>query len=167
MNADGSDPHQLTTNDAMDVSPAWSPDGSRIAFITNRDGNDEVYVMTADGSDVQRLTNTSNASESFPAWSPDGKQMTFDSDREGNWEIFGVASSGADTRRLTDSPGDDWISSWSPDGSQIVFIVEAAVDNGAHVMNNSWTCGRARCPDNPFTEEVLKLLGLREPALVS
>jgi dipeptidyl aminopeptidase/acylaminoacyl peptidase len=82
--ADGSDHHKLTDNNAMDMSPAWSPDGSQIAFITNRDGNDEVYVMNADGSHVGRLTQTAGASESFPAWSPDGTQISFDSDLGGD-----------------------------------------------------------------------------------
>ena len=49
MNADGSNPHQLTNNAAMDLSPSWSPDGNRIAFVSDRDGNDEIYVMNADG----------------------------------------------------------------------------------------------------------------------
>ena len=120
MKADGSDQHKLTDNNAMDMSPAWSPDGSQIAFITNRDGNDEIYVMNADGSNVRRLTQTDTC-ESFPAWSPDGMQISFDSNRGGDWEIYAMASNGADPRRLIDSPGDDWISSWSPDGSQIAF----------------------------------------------
>ncbi len=121
MNADSSDQYKLTDNNAMDISPAWSPDGSQIAFITNRDGNDEVYVMNADGSNVRRLTETVDASESFPAWAPDGTQISFDTDRDGDWEIYVMASDGADPRRLTDSAGDDWISSWSPDGNQIAF----------------------------------------------
>ena len=135
MNADGSNQHKLTDNDATDSSPAWSPDGGQIAFITDRDGNDEVYVMNADGSNVQRLTQTVDASESFPAWSPDGMQISFDSDRSGNWDIYVMASNGADPRRLTDTPDDDWISSWSPDGSQIVFENKRDGNYEIYVMN--------------------------------
>ena len=134
MNADGSNQLKLTENHAMDISPAWSPDGSRIAFISNRDGNDEIYVMNADGRGTHRLTNT-DARESFPAWSPDGKLISFDSDRGGNWDIFVMESDGSNPRRLTDHPSDDWISSWSPDSSKIVFESKRDGDYEIYVMN--------------------------------
>jgi len=137
MNAEGSDQHKLSDNKAMDISPAWSPDGNQIAFITNRDGNDEIYVMNADGSHVQRLTQTTDASESFPAWSPDGMQISFDSDLGGNWDIYVMTSDGADPRRLTDSPSDDWISSWSPDGNQIVFESKRNGNYEIYVMDSN------------------------------
>jgi TolB protein len=56
MNADGSNPRNLTNNPADDSFPMWSPDGEQIAFMSKRDGNDEIYIMNADGSDVRRLT---------------------------------------------------------------------------------------------------------------
>ena len=56
MNADGGNVRRLTTHPAMDYWPAWSPDGKRIAFTSNRDGNYEIYVMNADGSDLRNLT---------------------------------------------------------------------------------------------------------------
>jgi len=135
MSADGRDQRKLTDNNAMDVSPAWSPDGNQIAFISNRDGNDEIYMMNADGSDVRRLTQTADASESFPAWSPDGMQISFDSDRGGNWDIFVGASDGSDPSRLTDHPSENWISSWSPDGGQIVFESKRDGNYEIYVMN--------------------------------
>lgn len=135
MNADGSSPHQLTDNPAADLSPAWSPDGSRLAFISNRDGNDELYTMNADGSDARRLTETPDASESFPAWSPDGQFISFDSDRGGNWDIYIVNSDGSNLRRLTDHPGEDWISSWSPDGSKIAFESKRDGNYEIYVVN--------------------------------
>jgi WD40 repeat protein len=121
MESNGSNQRKLTDNHAIDLSPAWSPDGSQIAFVSNRDGNDEIYFMNADGSHVRRLTQTEYANESFPAWSPNGRDISFDSDRDGNWEIYVMATDGTNLRRLTYNPADDWITSWSPDGSQIVF----------------------------------------------
>ncbi len=135
MHADGSAQRKLTDNNAMDMSPAWSPDGNQIAFISNRDGNDEVYVMNADGSNVRRLTQTADASESFPAWSPDGLQISFDSDRGSNWDIYAMASDGSGLRRLTDHPSEDWISSWSPDGNQIVFESKRDGNYEIYIMN--------------------------------
>lgn len=135
VNADGSNLRQLTDNNAMDLSPAWSPDGSRLVFVSNRDGNDEIYTMNADGSDVRRLTKTPDASESFPAWSPDGQLISFDSDRGKNWDVYIVNSDGSNLRRLTEHPGEDWISSWSPDGQQIAFESKRDGNYEIYVVN--------------------------------
>ena len=69
MDVDGSNQVNLTNNAADDGGPAWSPDGSQIAFNSNRDGNDEIYVMDAAGSNVVRLTNNA-VFDGGPAWSP-------------------------------------------------------------------------------------------------
>jgi TolB protein len=110
-----------TQLDWKDGSPAWTPDGGRIAFYSERDGNAEIYVMNADGSGVTRLTNTS-ADEGYPAWSPDGRTISFDSDRTGNFDIFAMNADGSNVRPLTRHPARDVSATWSPDGSKIVFM---------------------------------------------
>jgi len=120
MEADGSGLRRLTTNDADDGLPAWSPDGTEIAFESKRDGNYEIYVMDRNGANQRRLTNNA-AADGLPAWSPDGTRIAFESYRDGDYEIYVMDSNGANQRRLTHSPGEDGYPAWSPDGSQIVF----------------------------------------------
>ena len=110
-----------TQLDWKDGSPAWSPDGKRLAFYSERDGNPEIYVMNADGSGVTRLTRTS-ADEGYPAWSPDGRTISFDSDRGGSFDVFAMNPDGTNVRALTSDPARDVSATWSPDGAKIVFM---------------------------------------------
>jgi Tol biopolymer transport system component/putative hemolysin len=120
MNADGSDPRNLTDGATSDTSPEWSPDGSHIAFQSDRDGNPEIYVMAADGSNPRNLT-SHESYDASPAWSPDGSTIAFDSDRDGNREIYVMEADGSNVRRLTDRQGMDGLPTWSPDGRYIAF----------------------------------------------
>lgn len=112
----------LTDNAASDQYAAWSPDGTRIAFSSDRtdDYDFEIYVMDADGENVARLT-TSAGEDWQPSWSPDGKQIVFASVRTGDWEIYTMDADGGNVTQLTDRPGLDWTPEWSPDGAQIVY----------------------------------------------
>src|SRR5262245_57417341 len=88
MNSNGTGQTNLTNNAESDQLPAWSPDGNKIAFESDRDGStSEIYVMNADGTGQTRLTNNS-ANDYGPHWSPDGSKMTFTSSRDGNDEIY-------------------------------------------------------------------------------
>jgi Tol biopolymer transport system component len=120
MDSDGGGQVRLTEDPAEDYSPAWSPDGSRLAFISTRDANAEVYVMNADGSGQTRLTNTT-AGEVSPVWTPDGSQIAFVSNRDGNDEIYLMNPDGSSQRNLTQNIADDESLSFSPDGSMIAF----------------------------------------------
>ena len=103
----------LTDVGVGDAFPTWSPDGTKIAFGSNSDGNYEIYVMNADGSGQTNLTNNS-ANDWYPSWSPDGTQITFSSERDGNAEIYFMNADGSGQLRLTDNPADDEISIWQP-----------------------------------------------------
>ena len=111
---------RLTNHTAWDRAPTWSPDGTRIAFMSTRDGNWEIYVMDADGSDMERLTNNT-ASEYYPAWSP-GSRIAFTSTRDGNFDIYAMDADGSDVERLTNNPAEDWFPAWSPDSARIAFL---------------------------------------------
>jgi len=95
---------RLTFDTGSDTFARWSPDGTRIAFTSNRDGNYEIYVMNADGSNVKNLTNTPAASDQFPTWSPDGQSIVFKTDRDGNAEIYRMQQDGSSPTNLTNSP---------------------------------------------------------------
>jgi Tol biopolymer transport system component len=121
MNADGSGETRLTDNTFQDSLPSWSPDGSKIAFTSNRDGGDfEIYVMNADGSNPTRLT-SSPGEDAHPAWSPDGSEITFHSRRTGNLDIFVMNADGSDVRQVTDTSTFEFFPVWSPDGTRIAF----------------------------------------------
>ena len=137
MEADGSNQTRLTNNPGYDISPKWSPDGTKIAFVSSRDGNNyEIYVMNADGSNQTRLTNNPGYDTS-PEWSPDGTKIAFVSRREGNdYEIYVMNADGSNQTRLTNNPGYEPSPEWSPDGTRIVFYRFSTVGTvGIYVMN--------------------------------
>ena len=103
MDEDGSNHIRLTNHPAGGWSPSWSPDGSRIAFLSARDGNYGIYVMNTDGSDQTLLANYRGLPSQFPSWSPDGQRIAF-------WSGLGVYVIDSDgsnqTRILTNSTSD-------------------------------------------------------------
>ena len=104
---------RLTTNTATDGAPAWSPDGRSIAFMSDRDGNLEIYVMQADGTGTTRLFVNPLGYGDF-AWSPYGQSIAFISDRDGNWEMYVMQADGTGATRLTTNPAAEWYPAWSP-----------------------------------------------------
>ena len=129
MDDDGKNQRNLTNHPDRDLAPSWSPDGTQIVFISDRDGHVpkgrvwstfEIYVMDADGGNPQNLTNDPN-SDLSPVWSPDGKRIVFSSNREVNFEIYVMDADGGNPQKLTNNPGTDHHPSWSPDGKRIAF----------------------------------------------
>jgi len=112
---------RLTHDLAYDGAPAWSPDGTRIAFESYRAGDLDIYIMEADGSNPVNLTEDEPAGDCDPAWSPDGERIAFTSWRDGDKEIYVMDADGSHLRNLTRHPASDEAPAWSPDGRWIAF----------------------------------------------
>jgi TolB protein len=105
---------RLTHTLARNFRPSWSPDGSQIVFVSERDGQSELYVMNADGTDQRRLTSGGLEHVRGPVWSPDGEWILFNAELEGNTDLYVVNLSGAKIYRLTDHPDEDYHPDWRP-----------------------------------------------------
>ena len=127
----------LTQSVGDDKAPAWSPDGQRIVFESDRNGDYEVYIMSSDSSNLINLTQ-SVGDDKAPAWSPDGQRIAFVSNRDGNWEVYVMSSDGSNLTNLTQSAGDDRSPVWSPDGQRIAFVSNRNGDykNEIYVMGS-------------------------------
>ncbi|MFL6466962.1 MAG: winged helix-turn-helix domain-containing protein [Pyrinomonadaceae bacterium] len=126
----------VVTDSSFDADPSFSPDGSKIAFISGRDGNAEIYIENVDGSDIRRLTNHP-ARDAFPTFSPDGTQIVFNSNREDeNLDVYIMNVDGTDVRRLTNWPSDEeaFPGCWSPDGTQIFFASTHSGKENVYIM---------------------------------
>ena len=102
--------------------PQYSPDGTRITFISERSGRDEVWVCGSDGSGAVQLTSLGAAITGCPRWSPDGARIVFDSNAGGNFDVYVINANGGRPKRLTDNPANDGVASWSRDGRSIYFV---------------------------------------------
>lgn len=120
MDFDGGKPVNLTNDPAVDAEPAWSADGTRIAFSSRRTGNSELFVMALDGSELQQLTNNPG-SDAQPSWSPDGQKIAFTRSLGGNKEIFVMNADGTGEINITNHASADSEPAWSPAGDRIAF----------------------------------------------
>ncbi len=111
---------------------------TKIAFSSNRDGNQEIYAMEPDGKGLARLT-TNGSIDYLPEWSPDGTKIAFTSSRDGNYEIYVMNADGTDQTNLTNDAAADLDSSWSPDGTKIAFRSNRNGNYEIYVMNADGT----------------------------
>jgi Tol biopolymer transport system component len=103
---------------------AWSPNGKKIAFISDRTGIEQVWVMNADGSCQHQLTSALVTHDEVPDWSPDGKQIVFEVGDVGSGTIWVMNANGSHQHQISSGPGDEFGPEWSPRGNKIAFVAD-------------------------------------------
>ena len=125
---------QLTYNLSAS-SPKWSPDGKKIAFVSDEKGDLDIYIMYKDGTGQKRLTNHSGF-DALVDWSPDGRKLAFVSNRDGELHVYTVDIQTRDVIQLTFGEYRDGDPSWSPDGKKIAFVSNRTPGSGVFIMNS-------------------------------
>ena len=121
------------SSSADDRNPRWSPDGTRIAFESDRDGDVDVYLTATDGSALAPVA-PSPATERLGDWSPDSSRLVLSSDRAGRFDLYVVAGSAGSPVRITNAPGNETHASWAPDGGWIAFSSDGDGDTDAFAV---------------------------------
>jgi Tol biopolymer transport system component len=151
-NPDGTNQHALTSGSSEDLQPVWSPDGTRIAFTSTRNGFTHIFVMNADGTGLTAVT-SGYAFDLDPTWSPDGSKIAFTSTRGGHTHIYVVSSSGGTPTALTSGWLYEATPAWSPDGLHIAFTRTSAGYTHIFVMKSDGT-GVAQLTSGSFYDAV-------------
>lgn len=122
VSADGGPITSLAANTAFDENnPSYSPDGSKVLFESDRDGDHEIFVCDASGANVQQLT-VNTAKDRWPSWSPDGTKILFSSQRDAaTYELYTMDANGGNAVRLTNNSSDDIDADFSSDGTRIAW----------------------------------------------
>jgi TolB protein len=120
---DGYNPSRVTVNGSLNITPAWSPDGKGLAYVSYRQGSPLIYLARIfEGKSVANLTGERGDAQAFaPAFSPDGRSLAFASSRSGNMDVWVGPVDGGGARRLTTTQASDTAPCWSPTGQELAF----------------------------------------------
>jgi TolB protein len=132
---DGSNVRAVTQNQSINLAPAWTPDGRKIAFTSYLKRNPDVYLIDIDGKNLQRFSAYPGLNAS-PSWSPDGKQIALMMGMEGKSEIVLVDSNGNSPKKLTKGHGNEASPRWSPDGTRIAFVSDRSGSPQVYTMRS-------------------------------
>ncbi len=136
----------LIASTMQEIRPAYSSDATRIAFESNRTGNEELWTSNSDGSQLFQLTSLGNSYAGSPRWSPDDRQIAFDGDAAGKWDVYIIPSQGGKPVRFTQGSGSSMRPSWSHDGKWIYYC--APGNSGAQIWKKPmavvWKCSSRR-----------------------
>jgi TolB protein len=136
-NSEGSDVRQVTKGPGRNSTPAFSHDGKKIAFVSTRDGGKyQIYVINADGSNVQRLTKDSTIGYFNPQWSPNGKRLVYYAEKgDQKDQVWTMNADGSNQTLLTANIGHNIFPGWSHDGKRIIFSSSRrdAASDGSYV----------------------------------
>jgi Tol biopolymer transport system component/imidazolonepropionase-like amidohydrolase len=113
-------------------APAWSPDGTRIAFQAYRENTWNIYTINRDGSGLQRET-SSPFDDREPHWSPDGTRIAFSSDRGGTYDVWTLTLGTHALQQITTTEANEYMPAWSPDGREIAYVSDGPV-RGVHAV---------------------------------
>ncbi len=121
---------RLTTHPALDFQPRLNPEATQVVFVSERDGNLELYKINVDGSGLTRLTNR-EGTDAMPTWSPDGQQIAFFSERSGSAQLYTMSANGDDVQALTGEHNNIWVD-WSTANNRLAWI--QVRDDGRFLM---------------------------------
>jgi hypothetical protein len=128
----------IASDTARGGRPAWSPDGTKVAYAAKVNGKWNIFAAARSGTDDPvNLTNDAVANDRNPRWAPDGHAIAFESDRTGNWEVFSMAPNGTGQTDLTNNPAEDRLGDWSPGSDRLVFSSTRTGGGDLYVMPGS------------------------------
>jgi TolB protein len=137
LKADGTISRRVTNSRGIDVSPTFSPDGSKMAFVSSRNGQPQIFIQDLQSGQARRLT-FSGRYNTQPSWSPAGDKIAYSTMvNNGEIDVFVINANGSDLKQLTRKSGENEHPSWSPDGGMIVFSSNRQGKKKLFIMNST------------------------------